>query len=156
MGDELWAIPFGSGSRELNRLRRFRPAGFDPYRGEQMMWPFKRKPASPRDMRFWNDDWKVGDTAECIVDGLSVTWHDTIPPWERPSLGQQFIVVGLSDEITTVDNSRRYFLHFKDWPVGLPTTGFRKVRTVTAEESEVVSRILKAKPGKDRVRKISA
>ena len=115
------------------------------------MWPFRNKTAPPRDARDWNDDWQIGDTAECIVDGVKATWHPAVKPWERPAFRQHLIVVGFREAVGK-DNTLRYFLKLADWPTCLPTTGFRKVRSVAAEKSEVVERILKAKPGKDRVR----
>lgn len=123
-----------------------------------MMWPFRKKPTPkpPRiDMRDWNEDWKIGDTAECIVDGVTYQWHECVKPWERPEFRQQFVVTGFS-EYGAPDNTIRYFLALKDWPIELPTTAFRKVRPVREEQSEVVSRILNAKPGKDRVRETVA
>lgn len=110
---------------------------------------FRKKPAPPiRDLRNWNEDWRVGDTAECVVD----RWHECVKPWERPARGQQFTVTGFSEGVNPDANARAYFLHLKGWPYGLTTTSFRKVRPVSAEQSEVVSRILNAKPGADNPR----
>ncbi len=114
------------------------------------MWPFRKK--APRDLRCWNEDWRVGDTAECIVGPQSAQWFSEVKPWNRPALRQQFIVTGFRDEIGA-DGNYHYLLDLKGWPVSLSTTAFRKVRTTSVEQSEVVERILKAKPGKDRVRK---
>lgn len=112
---------------------------------------FRKKPETPpapRDCRVWNEDWKVGDTAECVVDN----WHSDLPHWERPRIGQQFRVLGFKDSHAIYSGKRAYFLILEGWPVALETTAFRKVRPVATEESEVVSRILNAKPGADRTR----
>lgn len=116
------------------------------------MWPFRKKPVPVLDKREWNEDWKVGDTAECIVDGVRTEWHEDIPPWCRPEFRQQFTVVGFDDAVGSYGRWRSYFLKFEGWPVALSTTAFRKVRKVEASESAIVSRILNAKPGADRVR----
>ncbi len=118
-------------------------------------WPFRKREAPKPpivDGRVWNEDWKVGDIAECIVDGVNRRWHKNCQPWLRPAFGQQFIVVGFSEGEGIGTNSLRYFLKLKDWPVEVVTTAFRKVRPVATEKSEVVERILNAKPGVDRTR----
>ncbi len=115
------------------------------------MWPFSKKPAPKapfRDYRIWNEDWKVGDTAECVTDN----WHDCIPPWHRPAIGARFTVVGFSEGANDIARVRAYFLKLEGWPFELSCTAFRKVRPVAVEQSEVVSAILNAKPGADRVR----
>ena len=124
------------------------------------MWPFRRKKPEvapdpkpePLDHRVWNEDWKVGDIAECIIDGGARHWHPDLPPWERPAFGQRFVVADFIDGRRHGDRARAYFLKLEGWPVNLETTAFRKVRPVATEESEVVQRILSAKPGADRVR----
>jgi hypothetical protein len=112
------------------------------------MWPFKRKPppAPLRDCRDWNDDWKVGDTAE-VIPG---EWCETVPPWERLPTGARYTVVGFCEAVD--DGARYYFLRLAELELSYTTQCFRKVRPVAAEKSEIVERILKAKPGKDRVR----
>lgn len=121
------------------------------------MWPFRKKAApspakpEPKDFRNWNEDWKVGDTAECIVDGVNRTWHERVPPWERPAFGARFTVVGFS-EGPAIDGSIRYWLKLEGWPCKVTTSSFRKVRPIATEQSEVVSRILNAKPGVDQPR----
>lgn len=117
------------------------------------MWPFRKRKApkqSVRDERNWNEDWQVGDIAECVVDFDA--FHESVEPWHRPKLGQQFVVTGFSDATAAVGDVRAYFLKLEGWPVELETIAFRKLRSVTVENSEVVKRILNAKPGKDRVR----
>jgi len=99
------------------------------------MWPFRKKPESePQDHRIWNDDWKVGDIAECIV-GLTreYSWSDDVAPWRRPAPKQRLIVSGFR-EAEGADGALYYFLAFRDWPVELPTQGFRKVRPVQKTE----------------------
>ena len=117
------------------------------------MWPFRKKPpAPPRDCRVWNDDWRVGDTAECIVGSGIQRWDVCVEPWHRPPLGARLTVSGFIEGVGARGNARYYFLKFSDWPIALPTQAFRKVRPVASEKSEVVERILTAKPGTDRVR----
>lgn len=125
------------------------------------MWPFSRRkepeappPAKPEplDLRNWNEDWKVGDTAECVVSPDSRRWLEECRPWERPALGQQFTVSGFSENKIKSINAVAYFLELEGWPVRLSTTAFRKVRPVATEQSEIVQRILNAKPGADRKR----
>lgn len=111
---------------------------------------FKKKPAPPADRRVWNEDWQIGDTAECIRDD----WYNPpVPPWEQPRVGQHFIIAGFRESIGT-RGSLAYYLVFeglpKEW--GWETSCFRKVRPEAKEESEIVERILKAKPGKDQPR----
>lgn len=108
-------------------------------------------PQGPKDFRVWNENWRVGDTAECIVGlpGYDEYWGAETPPWLRLEPGQRLTVSGFSEGQDRSGNLR-YFLKFSDWPCNLPTIAFRKVRT--AKQSEVVERILKAKPGQDRVR----
>lgn len=117
-------------------------------------WPFGRKksPTEPRDCRVWNEDWRIGDTAECIFAPDDDRWADSVPPWNRPNLGEQFVVAGFVDDISNDGSSRHYFLKFDNWPVCISCTAFRKVRPVASEKSEIVERILTAKPGADRVR----
>lgn len=114
------------------------------------MWPFRKKPKPPIDARVWNEDWKVGDVAECIVG--PDFWGPDDAPWLRAELGGRYVVVGFSDGLSVGGSHRRFFLHLKGLPRGVDCTCFRKVRPVATEESEVVQRILNAKPGADRVR----
>ena len=114
------------------------------------MWPFRKKPepkAPPHDKRNWNEDWKVGDTAECVVKD----WHESVQPWNRPNFGDRLVVIGFSEEIGS-GGSLSYFLRFAEFNFGAETIAFRKVRPVASEKSEVVERILNAKPGVDIVR----
>lgn len=115
------------------------------------MWPFRKKPEPTKDWRDWNEDWKVGDTAECIVDGSNVTWNDSVQPWHRPSFGQRLTVSGFIEGMATGAPVLSYFLKFSDWPVTIATAGFRKVRPVASEKSGIVERILNATPGQDRL-----
>ncbi len=121
-----------------------------------MMWPFKKKPAPIVDARDWNEDWSVGDTAECINDADN--WHPDMPPWERLPKGNQYIVVGFAEGFGNQDASKRcYFLNLEGLALGYETTSFRKVRTVKqAEETSIGEKILKAKPAPDIKRKKAA
>ncbi len=115
------------------------------------MWPFRKPPIPPTplaDHREWNDDWKVGDTAECVIDFDD--WHPEVKPWNKTPKGARFTVIGFSEGANF--GIRAYLLTLEGWPVRLATTAFRKVKPVATEQSEVVTRILNAKPGTDRVR----
>lgn len=120
------------------------------------MWPFKKKPNPPLDLRDWNDDWKVGDTAECIVDGITLNWSHTIPPWERPAFREQLIVKGFSERTCREGHKIAYFLHFQGKKFGMETRGFRKVRPIEKKaetNTSIKDKILKpTKVGPDRVR----
>lgn len=112
------------------------------------MWPFKRKPAPPPDYRDWNEDWRIGDTAEVVI----TEWSDSVLPWERLPLGSRWTVTGFDDCLSTDRAARFYFLYIKGFKRGYNTQCFRKVRTVSADQSEIVQRILKAKPAPDKTR----
>lgn len=116
-----------------------------------MFWPFKKKQApsrpAPRDHRNWNEDWKIGDTAECVREN----WHESVRPWERLALGTRLTVTGFSEGVGSA-GSLCYFLHFKEFKHGFSTNAFRKVRPVATEKSEIVERILNAPAGRDKVR----
>ncbi len=115
------------------------------------MWPFRKKaapPAPPVDRRIWNEDWRIGDVAECVSDH----WYESVKPWERPKVGDRLIVTGFSEGRDRHSGDLRYFLHFSEYRNGLSTPAFRKVRPVSTESSEIPTRILNAKPGADKVR----
>lgn len=115
------------------------------------MWPFRKKtrsPAPPVDRRIWNEDWRIGDIAECVSD----RFHESVEPWERPNIGDRLIVTGFSEGLGASGDKLHYFLHFAELPTAFSTNGFRKVRPVSAKNSEIATRILNAKPGADKVR----
>ena len=120
------------------------------------MWPFRKKltpPPTILDRRDWNDDWKVGDIAECIVEADG--WGDLWKPWERVPKGQRFTVAGFKESDDAICEDGRcsaYFLIFAETKKTYPTQCFRKVRPVASEDSEIVTRILNAQPGTDNVR----
>jgi hypothetical protein len=114
------------------------------------MWTFKKAPPpkpSPPDKRVWNEDWQIGDIAECVP----CNWYERVPPWMRPKAGSRFVVRGFSEQLGS-DGALRYFLHFDELPHGLSTGAFRKVRPIANGQSEIVERILSAPAGKDNVR----
>ena len=47
------------------------------------MWPFRKKPQPPRDLRFDNEGWQVGDIAECVIDGWHLYWPGSPRKGER-------------------------------------------------------------------------
>lgn len=112
---------------------------------------FRSKPKPPpplADLREWNDDWKAGDTAEVVVGD----WFEAVKPWERLKVGDRYIVTGFAEGPGRGECARYYFLYLEGLSAGYSTQCFRKVRPVADEKPEVVSRILNAKPGVDRVR----
>ena len=114
-----------------------------------MSWKFWKKDP-PKDRRRWNEDWQVGDTAECIADFDA--WHDDVPPWLRLKKGSRYVVKGFHDSVSDRYNIRAYFLVLDGLETSYTCTAFRKVRPIAKEESEIVERILNAKPGRDKVR----
>lgn len=54
-----------------------------------MIWPFKRKAKPPRDERGWNEDWQIGDMAECVL----ADWLSDIP--QNPAIGEVRTVAAL-------------------------------------------------------------
>lgn len=105
---------------------------------------FKSRKVKSHDLRNWNEDWQIGDVAECIRDD----WHRDTPPWSRPRIGQRFIVVGFTDDFADYTGNRHYFLHFKDCKIAWSCTAFRKVYP----DSKIVEQIMSATPGRDIVR----
>lgn len=120
------------------------------------MWPFRKKPEPPAppsppiDQRIWNEDWCVGDTAECVTHFES--WNPSTLPWHRPALGQRLTVVGFMEGTCCGGKYQQYFLRLQGWPVPLSCVAFRKVRPVSIEQPNVVTRILNARPGPDKVK----
>lgn len=111
-------------------------------------------PSEPKDMRVWNEDWQVGDTAECICDFDD--WDDAVKPWRRPKKGQRYIVLGFAEGVGSNGKVIEYYLCLEGMETGLSTRGFRKVRPDSRDQSEIVERILKATPGRDVVREPEA
>lgn len=117
-----------------------------------MMFFRKKKSEPPMDCRVWNEDWQVGDIAECVVEYKD--FCQIIPPWQRPRKGQQLTVSGFSEGFGEGVNATFYFLKFSDWPIELPTQAFRKVRPVEQkQETSISEKILTSKPAPDIVRK---
>lgn len=126
-----------------------------------MNWKFwKKEPpkpvaSGPKDMRVWNDNYKLGDTVECVAS--SEDWHRDSPPWYIPEKGQRFIVTGFKQGLGMHGKGLYWFLYLSDWPISLPTQAFRKVRPVSeASETEIGAKILNAKGAPDRVRESHA
>jgi hypothetical protein len=117
-----------------------------------MFWPFNRKKPEPKpepiDRRDWNEDWQVGDIAECIVE--IGDWNETVKPWERPAKGDRLVVAGFDEGIDSGGKTLDYFLRFNGLPHGLSTRGFRKVRPIAYPE--IVERILNAPVDPEKVR----
>lgn len=92
------------------------------------MWPFKRKPGrgttAPKDNRFWNEDWQVGDLALCVLVG---TW-----PWPDlydPQDGDVLRVSATAEELGSY-GSLISVLKFEGKPqnLGWQCIAFRKIR----------------------------
>lgn len=113
-----------------------------------MIWPFKKKPAPQPtiDNREWNEDWRVGDIAECIRG----EWPN-IEPWLAPRKGEKLKVAAFRDgRQIGKPNVLLYGLVFAEYDGAFVTTGFRKVLPVKeAEETSIGEKILKAKPAPD-------
>ena len=99
---------------------------------------FRRTP-SPLDRRFMNEDWRVGDLAECIVGD----WDPGSP--HDPRLGERLRVSGLRDGVSATGYCRAYFLLFEGKPQNYSwiNLGFRKLRPSIEPASEEFRRELK-------------
>lgn len=121
------------------------------------MQSFKRSkpapPPQPRDERVWNEDWQVGDIAECVSD--SGDWHPDLKPWLRLAKGSRWIVRGFSEGPTQSGDSIQYFLYLEGTPSkgGYSVTAFRKVRPIAQEQTTTAQRILDAPVGPEIERK---
>jgi hypothetical protein len=110
-----------------------------------MNW-FRRKPAPPakpiRDLRNMNEDWAVGDLAQCI-DG---NWPDTSQA--NPKVGDVLRVAEVIDGTTRPANYRAYGLGFSGKPSNIywECTAFRKLRPATTEFSEQMKALRPIKP----------
>lgn len=84
------------------------------------MWPFKRKPEPPQPPI--NEDWRVGDLAECINNQ---PWNDGFQ--YRP--GPEFLeVYKVADVKEGQYNGKPTFgLAFSRWPDYYVATAFRKI-----------------------------
>lgn len=98
-------------------------------------WPFRRKPTPPVDHRIMNEDWAVGDLAQCIDDRFCD------PEPFDPKVGDVLRVAGI-DDCTNHRNRRCIWLLFegKTGIVGYECVAFRKLRPVNepAEKDFIV------------------
>jgi hypothetical protein len=76
------------------------------------------------DRREMNEDWQIGDLAECIAD----SWH--IPDQCSPRVGDILRVSGVIDGTVMLTNVLVIALRFEGKPanMGWICTGFRKLR----------------------------
>jgi hypothetical protein len=100
------------------------------------MWPFTRKP-KPINPGPINEDWRVGDLAECVTSGDGSDWRHDLnnAPAIGPAFGDvrrvQAVFVGQSRQL------RRplWWLVVNGIPANLPATCFRKVPPLNSEAS---------------------
>lgn len=112
------------------------------------MWPFTRKP-KPIDPGRINEDWRVGDLAECLNDkGWSDSDTDE-PDQTGPELGDVHKVIGISDRIAKCGG---WYLDLKGFPgEWFVATSFRKVPLLnTAATAEFTAQIKAIRPKKVR------
>lgn len=88
------------------------------------------------DRRCMNEDWRVGDLAECIGDG----------PWDcgdtKPELGDICRVSAVVDAVGTRTNTRNYYLGFVGLHNRFCCTSFRKILPLhTAADAEFTALI---------------
>lgn len=90
-----------------------------------MIWPFRKRPPKVVDRRHMNEDWCVGDLAECISDDFHPA--DSLDP----KTGDVLRVTGVSDVLHR-QNLRFFALRFEGKPQewSWECTAFRKLRPV--------------------------
>jgi hypothetical protein len=103
---------------------------------------FRRDPPRPKDQREWNEDWCVGDLAECIASNF-----DGYAP--ELELGRVYRVSKIKD-LVNPRGRRAYFLFFGS-TAGYACQAFRKLRpTIEAASDEFTAelrdRLLTGKP----------
>lgn len=126
-----------------------------------MMWPFTRKKRAdapdavpPKDQRVWNEDWRVGDVAQCV--NRSGNWSGR---GVGPTYGERLVVTGVCEGVFP-GNFLGYRLEFAEFPgCVFVCTEFRKVRPQASEIVSAAARILRVpahKLGKDKLREPAA
>lgn len=85
-------------------------------------WPFRRRKIVDR--RILNEDWAVGDLAECLVD--PAMWG--FDSGDEPRKGAVLRVTRIEDRVASVMDVRAYFLHFEGHACCYECRGFRKIR----------------------------
>lgn len=105
-----------------------------------MIWPFKKRPTSPpQKLPPINEDWAVGDEAEC-VKGCS--WFGGK---EGPDTGDIFTVRKVMAGKCAQTGKPDWGLAFKPWPHAYGAFCFRKVRPV-AVTAEWIERVMRGEP----------
>lgn len=94
------------------------------------MWPFTRKP-KPLNPGPINEDWRVGDLAECM---LPIGWGWAMDA-DGPDRGDVCRVVHVYPGITTGSGEHAWFLLLKGFHDGFATNSFRKVPPLNSEAS---------------------
>lgn len=101
---------------------------------------FRKKPI---DLRVWNEDWKIGDMAQCINDN----WVGD--PGDAPKKGRCYEVKDTTEGLAIGGKAIIYGLKFYEFPGRFwQTTHFRKFN----RRLRIIERILNARPGRDVVR----
>ena len=98
-----------------------------------MIWPFKRKESIPP----INEDWCVGDEAECITPG---EWDDAV----GPEIGDVFVVQCVMSGRCSQTGKPLWGLRFKPWEINFDTLYFRKLVQNSVVSDYIVARIRKA------------
>lgn len=101
-------------------------------------------PSVPDKLDPINEDWQVGDLAECLIDACN--WMPRMP--RQPDKGDVFTVVSVGIErmaFTTTDVWALGFAPFS--PMTFTAVCFRKVHPLTkAEERDLKAKIKRRKP----------
>jgi hypothetical protein len=117
-----------------------------------MIWPFSRKPKPPNPGPI-NEDWAVGDLAECMVpvgpNGLG--WPCKIGPGKGDVLKVQRVASGHCS-----DGSYGWGLWFGQYPRGYGADAFRKVPPLNSKASAEFTAQIKAIKPKERARRMAA
>ena len=100
------------------------------------MWPFsKPQPKLPP----INEDWAVGDLAECVVGG---TWYGNAP---GPDLGDVCTVARVAPGHDLRTGAPDWGLWFRAWRGPFAASCFRKV-PARSTDVEIVARIKRSRP----------
>lgn len=108
------------------------------------MWPFTKKSrlVNPGPI---NEDWRVGDLAECMVDG-GADWQ---PSGRGPEKGDICRVTEVYAGTSPIRKSDYWFLRFASWEIGYSESDFRKVPPLSeATSAEITAMIKRKKPVK--------
>jgi len=104
---------------------------------------FRKKPAPPKDLREWNEDWQIGDLAKCVEDD----WVDCGSL--APSVGQIYRVSDVYEGLVWQENAISIGLSLEgfDQINAWRCTAFQKLRPeIKAADAKFTAAIKNGKP----------